>query len=82
MTNITEATLLGVIAIVILFFLSIFGALMGAFVGWLVGWTPLGNWILNFLSTANIHTNMVDLGTAMGFIGSFFRNSSSGCSKE
>ena len=72
-----EGVIIGAIVVALLFVCAILGAAMGAFAGWILGFTPLGGWILNFLASAGIHTNMVDLGTTAGFIGGFFGHNAS-----
>ena len=71
--NVTEFLGVAVGDVILLFLTAVLGALLGAFCGWVIGFTPLGVWILNFLSAAHIETNMVDLGTFLGFTGGFFK---------
>lgn len=63
----------GSLAVIMLFISAVIGAIMGAFAGWVVGFTVLGTWILQFLSSAGIHTNMVDFGCFCGFFGGFVK---------
>lgn len=51
------------------------GAALGALAGWIVGFTVLGTWILGFMASAGIHTNMVEFGCFCGFMGGFFKTS-------
>ena len=71
--DVTEFLSVAVGGVILLFLTAVLGALLGAFCGWVIGFTPLGVWILNFLSAAHIETNMVDLGTFLGFTGGFFK---------
>jgi|WetSurMetagenome_2_1015567.scaffolds.fasta_scaffold36274_7 hypothetical protein len=71
-----EIIFIGILGIVAVFLFAMLGAVIGAFCGWIVGFTPLGTYILAFLSSANIHTNMVDLGAFVGFTGAFFHSHS------
>lgn len=72
-----EFLVAAVLGLILIFGMALLGAVIGAFCGWVVGFTPLGVWILNFLSAAHIETNMVDLGTFLGFAGGFFKESTS-----
>lgn len=60
-------------SIPLIFLSCIVGCMMGAFSGWVIGWTPLKDFVLGFLLSVNIHTNMVDLGACAGFVGGFLR---------
>jgi hypothetical protein len=73
--EVIEFLVVAVLGLILVFAMAVFGALVGAFCGWIVGFTPLGVWILNFLSAAHIETNMVDLGAFFGFVGGFFKES-------
>jgi hypothetical protein len=76
-----EGILMVIVAIVLLFLMAFVGAFVGAVCGWLIGFTPLGTYILNFLSAASIHTNMVDLGAFVGFTGGFFSSTTKSSDK-
>ena len=71
--DVTEFLSVAVGGVILLFLTAVLGALLGAFCGWVIGFTPLGVWILNFLSAAHIETNMVNLGAFLGFTGGFFK---------
>jgi hypothetical protein len=75
--DVLEIVVVGALGVILIFGMALLGAVIGAFCGWIVGFTPLGVWILNFLSAAHIETNMVDLGTFLGFAGAFFSGSTS-----
>jgi uncharacterized oligopeptide transporter (OPT) family protein len=68
-----EVIIIVILGVIFLFITAILAALIGAFCGLVLGFTPLGTWTLNFLSAAHIETNMVDLGTFLGFAGGFFK---------
>ena len=72
-----EVIIFGILGAVLIFIIAMICAVFGAFAGWVVGFTPLGTYILNFLSAASIKTNMVDFGACMGFVGGLFSGSSS-----
>jgi hypothetical protein len=75
--DVVEIVVVGALGVILIFGMALLGAVIGAFCGWIVGFTPLGVWILNFLSAAHIETNMVDLGAFLGFAGAFFSGSTS-----
>lgn len=55
--------------------LVIFSTLAGAVVGWVVGWF-FGDTILGIMNQLGIHgITMWQLGAFLGFVGSFFRTS-------
>lgn len=81
MSDIAEAIIAGILvavifAVVVLIYAMI-GAVFGAFAGWILGFTPIGAWILNFMESVGIKTNMVEMGATVGFIGGFFGHSAS-----
>ena len=75
MTDIIDILGYSAIIVACVFIAATLGSLFGAFAGWVLGFTPLGEWIIKFLSSAQIHTNMVDFGTFCGFAGGFFAGS-------
>lgn len=58
-----------------IFFGTLAGSLFGAFSGWVVALTPLGDWIKHVLGNPNY--TLVELGALLGFVGAFFRSTSS-----
>ena len=79
--DIFAATFVGFVVIALVFLFAIIGAVFGALAGYFVGFTPFGDWILGFLNSMDIHTNMVDFGACCGFVGGFFHRYS-GSGKE
>jgi len=82
MSDIAETIVAGILvavifAVVVLIYVMI-GSVFGAFAGWVLGFTQIGTWILNFMESIGIKTNMVELGATAGFIGGFFGHSASG----
>ncbi|MBQ9732578.1 MAG: hypothetical protein IJV97_05795 [Alphaproteobacteria bacterium] len=64
------------LSIAFMFFLTaILSTILGLIIGWVVGWF-FGDTILSFFSCLGIDGfKMWQIGAALGFIGSFFRNS-------
>lgn len=61
-----------------LFPMVFIGPLVGALSGWIIGLTPPGEWILHGFSSAGVKgVRLFELGAALGFVGGFFRQTTS-----